>query len=86
MAAKVIEGLKPELVWERFYEISQVPRPSKQETKIREYLRNFARSRKLDFKEDLVGNIVIKVPASKGLENKPTVILQGHIDMVCEKK
>lgn len=85
MAAKVIEGLKPELVWERFYEISQVPRPSKQETKIREYLRNFARSRKLDFKEDLVGNIVIKVPASKGLENKPTVILQGHIDMVCEK-
>ncbi len=85
MSASVIEGLKPELVWQRFYEISRVPRPSKQEEKIREYLRNFALSRKLNFKEDAVGNIVIKVAATKGLENAPVVILQGHIDMVCEK-
>lgn len=85
MSTKVIEGLKPELVWQRFYEISQIPRPSKQETKIREYLRNFAVSRKLEFKEDEVGNIVIKVAATKGFEKVPTVILQGHIDMVCEK-
>lgn len=85
MSAKAIEGLKPELLWQRFYEISQVPRPSKQETKIREYLRKFAASKKLSFKEDEVGNIVIKIAASKGFENAPVVILQGHIDMVCEK-
>ena len=85
MSANAIEGLKPELVWQRFFEISQVPRPSKQEEKIRKYLRDFALSRKLEFKEDEVGNIVVKVAASKGFEKAPVVILQGHIDMVCEK-
>lgn len=85
MSTKATDGLKPELVWQRFYEISRVPRPSKMETKIREYIREFAVNRKLEFKEDQVGNIVIKVPATKGLEKAPVVILQGHIDMVCEK-
>ena len=85
MPKTAIEGLSPKLVWERFYEISQAPRPSKQETKIREYLKQFAASRNLNFKEDETGNIVIKIPASKGFENAPVVILQGHVDMVCEK-
>jgi len=85
MSAKAIEGLKPEFLWQRFYEITQVPRPSKQEMKIREYLRKFAVSKNLAYKEDEVGNIVIKLPATKGFENAPVVILQGHVDMVCEK-
>ncbi len=85
MSKNIIAGLKPELIWERFYEISQVPRPSKKEEKIREYVRNFATKRNLEFLEDEVGNIVIKVPATKGYENAPTVVLQGHVDMVCEK-
>jgi len=85
MSAKVIEGLKPELVWQRFYELTQVPRPSKKEEKVVEYVRNFAKERNLEFKEDNVSNIVIKVPATKGYENAPIVVLQGHVDMVCEK-
>lgn len=85
MSKNAIEGLKPELIWQRFYEITQVPRPSKKEGKILEYLRNFARENKIEFKEDAVGNIVYLVPAVKGYEKAPVVVLQGHVDMVCEK-
>ncbi|MGE5401683.1 MAG: aminoacyl-histidine dipeptidase [Ignavibacteriales bacterium] len=85
MSKEAIEGLKPEILWQRFYEISQVPRPSKSEGKVREYLRKVANETNLSFKEDEVGNIVISVPATPGYENSPTVVLQGHVDMVCEK-
>ncbi|HEX2962636.1 MAG TPA: aminoacyl-histidine dipeptidase [Ignavibacteriales bacterium] len=85
MSKDVVEGLKPEALWQRFYEITRVPRPSKMEGKIREYLRNFARLNNLPFKEDEVGNILISAPAAPGYENAGTVVLQGHVDMVCEK-
>lgn len=85
MSADAIKGLKPELVWNRFYEITQIPHPSKKEEKICEYLRNFANDKNLEFKEDEVGNIVMKVPATPGCENAPIVVMQGHVDMVCEK-
>ncbi|MBN1301428.1 MAG: aminoacyl-histidine dipeptidase [Melioribacteraceae bacterium] len=85
MPKQVIEGLKPELLWNYFYDISQVPRPSKKEKKIRAFVKEFAKKNIFDFKEDKTGNIVIKVPATPGYENKPTVVLQGHLDMVCEK-
>ncbi|MEO8398813.1 MAG: M20/M25/M40 family metallo-hydrolase, partial [Ignavibacteriaceae bacterium] len=85
MSAEAIKGLKPEILWERFYEISQVPRPSKKEGKILEHLRNLAKDLGLEYKKDKVGNMLFKVPASKGYENSPTVVLQGHVDMVCEK-
>jgi len=85
MSRKAIEGLKPKILWQRFYEISQVPRPSKKEEKIREYLRKTLNEIKIDFDEDEVGNIVARVPASKGYEKADVVVLQGHIDMVCEK-
>jgi len=85
MSKNAIDGLKPELIWQRFYEITQVPRPSKKEGKILEYLRNFAREHKIEFREDAVGNIVYVIPAAKGYENAPLVVLQGHVDMVCEK-
>ncbi|MFO7444985.1 MAG: aminoacyl-histidine dipeptidase, partial [Ignavibacteriaceae bacterium] len=85
MSKEAIKGLKPEGLWQRFYEISQVPRPSKKEGKILEHLRNLFKDLKLSYKEDKTGNILVSVPASKGYENAPTVVLQGHVDMVCEK-
>ena len=85
MSDTAIKGLEPKLVWEHFYAISQVPRPSKKEEKVRAWVRSWAKEHNFPFKEDKVGNIVISVPASKGKEKSPTIVLQGHIDMVCEK-
>ncbi len=82
---KVFEGLKPELLWKHFDEIRKIPRCSGNEEKIREYIISFAKEKNLEYKVDDVGNIVIKKPATPGKENSPGVILQGHIDMVCEK-
>lgn len=80
-----IKDLKPASVWSYFYEITQIPRPSKKEEKIIAYLLDFAKKHNLEVKKDKAGNVLITKPATKGLENRPTVILQGHVDMVCEK-
>lgn len=80
-----IKDLEPKLVWKYFYELTQIPRPSKKEEKVIAYLEQFAQEHKLEYKKDKVGNIVIKKPATKGLENRKTVVLQSHVDMVCEK-
>ena len=85
MSKTAVEGLKPELIWKYFYGITQVQYPSKKEEKIRAHVRAFANEHNFNFVEDKVGNIVIKVPATKGYENKPVLVLQGHVDMVCEK-
>jgi len=85
MSKIAIEGLEPKLVWEYFYGITQVPRPSKKEEKIRAHMREFATNNNFNFVEDEVGNILIKVPATPGYENAPTIVIQGHLDMVCEK-
>jgi len=85
MAESAIKDLKPELLWKRFYEITRVPRPSKKEEKIREHLKKFLKDQNVSFQEDKVGNILAKIPATVGYEKSPTVVLQGHIDMVCEK-
>jgi dipeptidase D len=80
-----IENLEPKLVWKHFDEIRKIPRCSKHEEKIREYIVNFAKKQGLKTKVDPVGNVVIVKSATTGMQNKPTVILQGHMDMVCEK-
>ena len=85
MSKQAIEGLKPEILWESFYGLTQVPRPSKKEEKIRDHVKNWAKTNGFEFKEDKVGNILIKVPATPGYEDAPIVVLQGHLDMVCEK-
>lgn len=77
--------LKPSCVFHYFEEICQVPRPSKKEEKIRAFLVNFAKQHGLEYKEDEAGNILIKKAATPGMENRKTVILQSHMDMVCEK-
>ena len=81
----VIEGLEPRVVWKHFDEIRKIPRCSKHEEKIREYIVNFAKKLNLEYKVDKAGNVVIRKTASPGMENKPIVVLQGHMDMVCEK-
>jgi len=81
----VIENLEPKLVWKHFDEIRKIPRCSKHEEKVREHILNFAKNNNLKVKTDKPGNVVVLKPASPGMEKKPTVILQGHMDMVCEK-
>lgn len=85
MPKSAIEGIEPKILWERFYEISQVPRPSKKEEKIIEHFKNLLNRLKVEYKVDKLGSIVAFVSATKGYENTPTVVLQGHMDMVCEK-
>ncbi|MCF6242661.1 MAG: aminoacyl-histidine dipeptidase, partial [Bacteroidales bacterium] len=80
-----ISKLKPELVWKYFDEITQIPRPSKKEEKIIDYLLNFAKKHQLEAEKDNAGNVVIIKPATMGMENATPVILQSHSDMVCEK-
>lgn len=77
--------LEPSELFSYFEEICSVPRPSKKEEKIREYLVSFARKHGLDVKTDKVGNVLITKPAVAGRENAPVLILQTHMDMVCEK-
>ncbi len=79
-----IRELEPRRVFEIFDEITKVPRPSKKEEKIRKYLLDFAAAHGLQAKTDKVGNVLISKPATPGHENAPGVILQGHMDMVCE--
>jgi dipeptidase D len=82
---RVLEGVKPERLWYHFEEISKIPRCSKHEEKVREYIVNFAKEKGLKYKVDSIGNVVVIKEADEGYQDKPAVILQGHIDMVCEK-
>lgn len=77
--------LKPARVFEQFAKINQIPRPSKHEEKMIDYLKKFAEAKGLEYKVDETGNVLIKKPATKGYENYPTVALQSHMDMVCDK-
>ena len=79
-----VKDLKPAIVFEIFDEITKVPRPSKKEGKIREYLLDFAKKHNLGVRTDEVGNVVMTKAATPGYENAPVVIMQGHMDMVCE--
>ena len=77
--------LAPCEVWTEFEAITRVPRPSKKEEKIRDYLVGWAKEHGLEYRCDATGNVVIRKPATTGYEGRPTVILQSHMDMVCEK-
>lgn len=79
-----IKDLKPALVFGIFDEINQVPRPSKKEGKIRQYLLDFAKKHNIEVKTDAIGNVAMFKPATPGKENAPMVVMQAHMDMVCE--
>jgi dipeptidase D len=81
----VLARLNPSPVWQYFEEICKIPRLSKNEVKIREYLIDFAGKNNLESKEDKIGNILIIRPSHSEMENRKTVVLQCHMDMVGEK-
>src|SRR5690554_5282590 len=84
--SRKLEGLKPERVFYYFEEISKIPRCSFHEEKISNFLKEFGETQGLETIQDKALNIIIKKPGTSGYENSPTVVLQGHMDMVCEKK
>ena len=81
---KMLSELNPKVVWEYFEDICQVPRQSKKEEKIIQFLLDFGKRNNLETKRDEIGNVLISKPATSGNENVKTVVLQSHIDMVCE--
>lgn len=80
-----IKDLQPAIVWNNFYGLTRCPRPSKHEEIVREYILNWAKERNIDAFADETGNIIMRVPATPGYENRRGVILQGHMDMVPQK-
>ncbi|HSP90104.1 MAG TPA: aminoacyl-histidine dipeptidase [Vicinamibacterales bacterium] len=81
-----IDGLKPAGLWKYFAEISKIPRPSKHEAAVAAFVVGTARKLGLEFAQDTAGTVVVRKPASKGFEQRPMVCLQGHLDMVPEKR
>ncbi len=86
MSDKILVDLEPKLIWEIFEEITTIPRPSKKEGKIRSWLKKWAKQNNVTIKnEDKVGNLLLRVEASEGCEKFPTLVMQAHMDMVCQK-
>jgi dipeptidase D len=83
--SKDILQLSPSELWKHFHSLTQIPRPSKSEDRIREFIFNFGKNLGLETIEDEVGNIIIRKPATPGMENRKGVVLQGHLDMVPQK-
>lgn len=83
--AEQVAQLEPTSLWAQFSELTTVPRPSKREEQVRQWVREWADKHQFTLTSDEIGNIVVRVPASAGRESAPTIILQSHLDMVCEK-
>ena len=82
---KILAELQPSEIWKYFEDICQVPRPSKKEDRIIDFLMEFGKRHNLQTKRDEIGNVLISKPATPGKENLKTIVLQSHMDMVCEK-
>ncbi len=83
--SKEILNLEPKAVWSNFYALTQVPRPSKNEDAIQDYMVKFGNDLGLETIKDATGNVIIRKPATPGMEDRKGVILQGHLDMVPQK-
>ena len=79
-----IAQLEPTAVWEHFQTLCDIPRPSKHEEQLRDYLKGWAELRGLFAQVDAAGNLIIRKPATPGMENRVGVVVQGHLDMVCQ--
>lgn len=86
MTTSPLAGLEPRRVWSSFDALSRIPRPSKAEQRVRDHVLAWAEGHGFGHRLDAAGNVVVSVPASPGREKAPTVVLQGHLDMVCEKR
>jgi len=80
-----IRNLEPKALWNKFADLNAVPRPSKKEERVIEFMKNFGNSLGLETFEDDIRNVIIRKPATPGMENRKTVVLQGHLDMVHQK-
>jgi len=80
-----VRQLAPKEMWNHFADLNAVPRPSKKEQRVIQFIKNFGESLNLKTTVDEVGNVIIKKPATKGMENKETIVLQSHLDMVHQK-
>lgn len=86
MTMSEIKNLKPECIWRNFDALTQVPRPSEHLEKVQQFLLDFAKNTGVEAFKDEAGNIVMRKPATPGMENRKTVILQAHMDMVPQKE
>ncbi|BAX78984.1 aminoacyl-histidine dipeptidase [Labilibaculum antarcticum] len=82
---RILAELQPREIWKHFEDICQIPRPSKKEDRIIDFLMEFGKKHNLQTKRDEIGNVLISKPATPGNENRKTIVLQSHMDMVCEK-
>jgi dipeptidase D len=80
-----IRNLEPKVLWNKFSDLNAVPRPSKKEDRVIEFMKSFGKSLGLETFEDEIRNVIIRKPATPGMENRKTVVLQGHLDMVHQK-
>ena len=80
-----IRELEPRAMWTRFADLNAVPRPSKKEERVIAFMKAFGESLGLEAIVDQTGNVIIKKPATPGMEDRVTIVLQGHLDMVCQK-
>ncbi|ARV14897.1 aminoacyl-histidine dipeptidase [Polaribacter sp. SA4-12] len=83
--SEAVRNLEPKIVWKHFADLNAVPRPSKKEERVIQFMVDFGKSLNLDTLVDKVGNVIITKPATKGLEDRQTVVLQSHLDMVHQK-
>ena len=82
---EAIRQLEPTALWNHFADLNAIPRPSKKEERVREFIQSFGKNLNLPTMTDEVGNVIIKKPATEGMEHKATVVLQSHLDMVHQK-
>ena len=80
-----IRNLEPKALWNKFADLNAVPRPSKKEERVIEFMKNFGNSLGLETFEDDIRNVIIRKPATSGMENRKAIVLQGHLDMVHQK-
>jgi len=80
-----IRNLEPKPLWNNFADLNAVPRPSKKEDRVIEFIKNFGNKLGLETFEDEIRNVIIRKPATPGMENRKPIVLQGHLDMVCQK-
>ena len=83
--SKEVRALEPKVLWNNFADLNAVPRGSKKEERVIQFMVNFGNKLNLETIVDPVGNVIIKKPATSGMENKKTVVLQSHLDMVHQK-
>ncbi|MEE9349388.1 MAG: aminoacyl-histidine dipeptidase [Flavobacteriaceae bacterium] len=80
-----IRNIEPKTLWNNFANLNAIPRPSKKEERVRQFMMDFGTNLGLDCQVDPIGNVIIKKPASAGMENRKMIVMQSHLDMVCQK-